>query len=269
MNSEQIKESLRRVLQIIEQSNVRELSDIERDIALAALRDAYAWLRFESVSVDAVSIAAPAMSQDAEEECAEPDEPEIEIEIITHDEEDVEPSEAYMEPQLQSVNVEPSSHAVQDVAEEPTPQKSVSTEELNELRPSSRSSILSLYDDEPKVAAEPSMSCGAISGEEQVIGEIFRCESPAVGDSISRPKSMSESAPVVSLSTAIGVADRYMFVKELFNDDAAAYEAAIAHLDNMPSLDDCMIYIAENYSWRSGSDAARQLVELLQRKYQR
>ena len=70
-----------------------------------------------------------------------------------------------------------------------------------------------------------------------------------------------------SLKEHIALNDRYLLRKELFDDNEQAFHAAIEELDRMPSLDDCMIYIAENYTWNANSEAAKMLVELLEQKY--
>lgn len=58
-----------------------------------------------------------------------------------------------------------------------------------------------------------------------------------------------------------------MLIRELFDGDAEAYDHAISSLDTIGSFDDCMVYIAENYSWRPSSEGAKLLMELLQRKF--
>ena len=111
--------------------------------------------------------------------------------------------------------------------------------------------LLSLYDE-----VEP----------QEVVGDTFH-EKPSVGDTITCPKGVAESAPVASLREAIGVADRFMLVRELFGGDVEAFERTIDNLDQIGSFDDCMIYIAENYEWRAQSEGAKLVVELLQRKF--
>ena len=84
---------------------------------------------------------------------------------------------------------------------------------------------------------------------------------------IAAPKGVAESRQVESLASAIGVADRFMLIRELFDNDEVAYQSAIEQLDSFGSFDDCMVYIAENFSWRASSDGAKYMMELLQRKY--
>ena len=81
--------------------------------------------------------------------------------------------------------------------------------------------------------------------------------------------------PVVAFNTAtywhalraIGINDKFLMIRDLFDGDARAYEAALDKLDAFGDFDDCMIYIAENYAWNANSDGAKFLMELLERKF--
>ena len=66
---------------------------------------------------------------------------------------------------------------------------------------------------------------------------------------------------------AIGINDKFLMIRDLFDGDARAYEAALDKLDAFGDFDDCMIYIAENYAWNANSDGAKFLMELLERKF--
>ena len=52
----------------------------------------------------------------------------------------------------------------------------------------------------------------------------------------------------------------------LFAGDAEQYEKTMDVLEAMDNLDDCIIYIAENFAWRPSSDGAKLIMDLLQRK---
>ena len=240
-----LKLRLQRMLQIVEESErVGALSDIERDILLAELREAYTELKFgqtengklkteneadEKPAAVELPIAPSVTSTPIEEEVEE--EPEVEVELV-FDEEIEDESEEIGEPVAEPAAELPITPIAPST---PTPK---------------RSTLLSLYEDEPK----------------PVLGEQFH-EAPSVADTIACPKGIAESAPVASLRDGIGVADKFMLVRELFGGDADAYEQAISALDAQPSFDDCVIYIAENYTWSPNAQATKFVMELLNRKY--
>ena len=289
-----LKSKLQRMLQIVEDAErVGALADIERDILLAELREAYAELKFGETDNERCAAKESAAEESAEESVAEEsveelpiipiapittmaeeptesaesvdeeesDEPEVEVELIFNEEDDEEDEPAVeSEPEATEPVAEP---IVEEpvVAEEPVAEEPVAvaepvaeSEEFSILntQPSTpkRSALLSLYEDAPA----------------PVLGEQFH-ETPSVADTIACPKGVAESAPVASLREAIGLADKFMLIRELFDGEAEAYDKAIEVLDKQPSFDDCIIYIAENYTWSPNSAATKFLMELLQRKY--
>lgn len=271
-----LKARLQRVLQIVEDAErTGVLSDLEKDIALSELREAYAELKFaderreqtESGELRTENEEQPEITPNAsippipsiEEEPEE--EPEVEVELLFDEssEEELETESG----ELETENEEPQTENEEQSEIAPktpntpnastTPTAAEPQDELSSLvtRHSSnkRSPLLSLYEESAPV-----------------IGEQFH-DAPSVADTIVCPKGVSENAPISSLREAIGVADRFMLIRELFEGDAAAYDSAIDALDKQPSFDDCIIYIAENYTWSTNSQATKLVMDLLQRKY--
>lgn len=277
-----VKVRLQRVLQILEEAErTGALSLLEQDMVLAELREAYSEVKFgeaenkevkneEVVAQKPTAVVEPAVEEKpaVEEEpvAEEESEPEMEVEIIFNEEEDDEEAENG-EPKTENdevkneevIEAKPATVvesaveekvAVEKRAEEPAAAEELSTIQSQFSAPK-RSPLLSLYEDG---AATP------------VIGEQFR-EQPSVADKIACPKGVAESTPVASLREAIGVADKFMLISELFGGDSAAYERAIDALDSQPSFDDCVIYITEHFSWRAQSEATKSIMSLLQRKF--
>lgn len=104
-----------------------------------------------------------------------------------------------------------------------------------------------------------------------VLGEVINHDVQTLADTIAPPRDRASellrNEPVTDLRRAIGINDRFLFIRDLFGGDGAAYEAAIDALNGFDNLDDCMIYIAEHYAWNPNSDGAVLLMELLERKY--
>ena len=68
------------------------------------------------------------------------------------------------------------------------------------------------------------------------------------------------------LRQCIGINDRFMLIRSLFNGNADQYAAAIAQLNAFTDLNDALLYIQENYQWDPDSEGVRLLVDLLERK---
>ena len=338
-----LKLRLQRMLQIVEGAECNgALADIERDILLNELREAYTELKFGEVEVAHVEpkvetpaeVVVPVLPAEEDEES---EENEVEVELIFDDGEDEEPivedepivaepevaepevaepaveeapevaepevaapiAEEVVEPTIEeepaieepaveepviepTVEEEPEADEVvvyeapaEEDAEEETEEEEIveETEEEaaeeqvevaeekvaeeeklstlhSQLSTPKQSAILSLYEDNPT----------------PIIGEQFR-ERPSVADSIACPKGVAESAPIASLHGAIGLADKFLLIHELFGGDSEAYDRTINALDSQSSFDDCVIYIAENFTWSPNSEGTKLIMELLQRKY--
>lgn len=132
----------------------------------------------------------------------------------------------------------------------------LSEEELDEV----------IFTEEPvetvPVRQEPVADCGP------VLGEVIGADRRTLADTIAAERSTSSvAAPVGSLRSAIGINDRFLLIGELFGGDAESCDRTIEALDGMETLDDCLIYVAENHTWNPNSDGAKLLFELLERKY--
>lgn len=71
---------------------------------------------------------------------------------------------------------------------------------------------------------------------------------------------------ITDLKQAIGINDKFLLLRDLFGGDTERYERTIDRLNEFDDLDDCIIYISENYDWNPSSDGVRFLMELLERK---
>lgn len=115
----------------------------------------------------------------------------------------------------------------------------------------------------PAPASQPAMS-----KEPQVrLGDVLGGSVTVLAD-----KMVKDDAPtpafnkIDNLRSAIGLNDRFLMIRDLFNGDASKYEDTIETLNEFDDLDECMIYIVENFTWNPDSEGARLLVSLIERK---
>ncbi len=76
-----------------------------------------------------------------------------------------------------------------------------------------------------------------------------------------------KSKPLADLSDAIGINDRFLFIREIFNGNKDTYNQAISRLNNAASMDDARNVITGYTGDRSGNDAVKQLLDLVKRKF--
>lgn len=104
-----------------------------------------------------------------------------------------------------------------------------------------------------------------------VLGEVMNHDVRTLGDTFTPLRdTLSEAihhTSVADLSAALGLNDRFLLARDLFEGNIPACNAALEALNAYDNLDDCMIHIAEHYAWNPDSDGAKLLMDLLERKY--
>ncbi len=176
--------------------------------------------------------------------------------------------------EVEPVEVEPAE--VEPVEEKLADIESVDIEQEHKRNRLNR--ILSLYEDgdvgvddddtiEPKSEFEVAVPEEESDEEESEEEEIASIPVPL---SVVRPvvefhKAQSVENPLEDL---LSFNDRLLLTYELFSGNESQLIETLQVLDTQPTLDDAMIYIAENYSWSGDNDGAQLLMSLLQNHYQ-
>ena len=230
----------------------------------------------EVLSAEEESVVEPESEPEPEVE------PEIEVEVVVTEPESEPMPEPEPEPAPKKVVVEPSLFGDESLWGRPAAKSQskimalYDDEEVVEEQPKQPKSVVEVVA-EPEVkpiekpAAEPVVVAAVhtiadVEPAHQVLGEVI--EAPkTIADTIAPVESVAESSSVENLRGAISVVDRFMLIRDLFGDNEALYEQTINILDRMDNLDDCIIYIAENFVWRPSSDGAKLIMDLLQRKF--
>ena len=99
-----------------------------------------------------------------------------------------------------------------------------------------------------------------------ILGEVLRGDVTTLADSMASEEPTTPFNRITELRNAIGLNDRFLMIRDLFGGDVDRYEATIDTLDEFEELDECMIYIVENFHWNPDSEAAKLIVSLLERK---
>jgi hypothetical protein len=77
----------------------------------------------------------------------------------------------------------------------------------------------------------------------------------------------AQGKPVENLMSAIGINDRFTFIRELFNGDSPAFEHAIKALNEAANFNDAYNYMIQHYDWDMDSEAVQLLLDIIRRKY--
>ena len=119
----------------------------------------------------------------------------------------------------------------------------------------------------PSVAPTPQPTPQPQSVEPQRVADVLGSGRKVLGE-----VSQNEIVPtppmskIADLRKAIGINDKFIMLRDLFAGDEAQYNATIDALNSFASLDECMIYIVENFAWNPDSEGAKLIVSLIERK---
>lgn len=142
--------------------------------------------------------------------------------------------------------------------------------ESAEPAPEPQSVVIEINEEEDKATvAEPLIKANINEERTTILADVISPAAPTIADSIAAPTALAdeiEHSAIRSLSDGIGINDKFLMIRDLFDGNSAEYERVIKELDAMESFDDCMIYIVENYSWNPDSDGAKFIMKLLERK---
>ena len=101
------------------------------------------------------------------------------------------------------------------------------------------------------------------------LGDVMAQNSQTLADTIAAPTALGEEIShqgIRSLRQGIGLNDKFLMIRDLFDGDSEAYDDTIDALDSFDDFDDCLIYIAENFAWNADSEGAKFIMQLLERK---
>ena len=108
--------------------------------------------------------------------------------------------------------------------------------------------------------------------KEKIVSGRFKSESVSIHDSISKLQqyddlsSQLQTKPISNIADAIGVNDKFTFVKELFDGDTEKYNNTIDILNKVVNFNDAYNYLMGNFSWDMDSPLVQKILNLIRRK---
>ena len=115
---------------------------------------------------------------------------------------------------------------------------------------------------------EPKQVTSAVEEPTVVLGEKLQPQT-TLGDQLAARQTVNDLRPrITDLRRAVGLNDKFLLIRDLFNGNGSLYEITIRKLNEFDNFDDCMIYIAEHFAWNPNSDGAKLMMDLLERKFE-
>jgi hypothetical protein len=74
-------------------------------------------------------------------------------------------------------------------------------------------------------------------------------------------------SPLSDIKSGIGVGDRFLYIKELFQSDNNLYDSSINTLNQLGSMDEALNYIDSTFDWDPESPTVQTFLNLVKRRY--
>lgn len=107
------------------------------------------------------------------------------------------------------------------------------------------------------------------------INQVVSSDQPSLNDKLKQPKTevahKLQDSPVKDLRRAIGINDRFVFLKELFNGDEVMYERSIKTINNFQVLQEAEFWINRELKlrlgWNDSKEAVQHFYQLVRRRF--
>lgn len=73
--------------------------------------------------------------------------------------------------------------------------------------------------------------------------------------------------PVSDILSAIGLNDRFTFIRELFENNTPVFENTIKMINDAGNYDEACVYLNGHFAWDMESDVVKQLLDIVRRKF--
>lgn len=124
----------------------------------------------------------------------------------------------------------------------------------------------------PVVTAKETPSTKKKISESAIIADTFSHLSNSLNEQLGNlhdddVSGIMKTKPLTNLSDAIGVNDKFLFIRELFNGNPESYNQAISKLNDAASFTDAKAVIMSYTDNDAETEVVRQLLDLVKRKF--
>jgi len=76
-----------------------------------------------------------------------------------------------------------------------------------------------------------------------------------------------QTASLSSISSGIGLNDKFLFIRELFKSDSVMFNNTIKYLDTANSLEEALDFINRQFDWDEKNETAQKFINLIHRRH--
>lgn len=105
--------------------------------------------------------------------------------------------------------------------------------------------------------------------KDQRLGDKFTKEKSVndlINTEINNLEHKLSNRPVASIRAAIGINDRFQYIRELFEGNAEKYNETVTSLDNFKNISEAVHYLQNNFNWKK-TDISLKFVQLVKRRF--
>lgn len=259
-------------------NDYEEIPQIDIDLALSKVRSLYdELLKLNRTQIIHTEYKEkPAVNETIEQN----DEPEIEVEFIEAPEAEEEIISEEASPTNEIIK-EQVTTPIEPIEEEPQAETEPELEvEFIEAPEEKDTSEFKAAQNKIEVEQEAEIKIKSPAQPEPIkvdststIGEQYQSNKKSIHDILAQNNATRDLAsklkdkPISDIKTAIGLNDRFLYTKELFNGNAKKYNDALDILNNLSDLDEAMQYLNEHIEWNPEKDSFNRFLELVYRRY--
>ena len=113
--------------------------------------------------------------------------------------------------------------------------------------------------EEKKVIVEANQRLGDSFSKEKSVNDLVDSKNSKLEDKIS-------NRPVKSIKTAIGINDKFQFIRELFDGNAEVFTNTVFALDAKKDINEAVKYLQQNFKWKK-NETSLKFVNLVKRRF--
>ncbi len=102
----------------------------------------------------------------------------------------------------------------------------------------------------------------------KVLGEKFSSE-PSLNErfsSLANKQTKFAAKPILNLKKAIGINDRFLYTRELFENNMSKFEETVDVIDNSDGLLEAISYLEQNFMWKK-NEISLKFIDLVKRRF--
>ncbi len=107
----------------------------------------------------------------------------------------------------------------------------------------------------------------------KTVGETLGQNKTALNEIIGKNKQQDDLLtklnlkPISDIKSSIGIGDRFLYIRELFNNDKELFEQVVNHLNNLKNYDEALEYITSNFNWNFSDENVVSFLTIVRRRY--